>query len=97
MSGRTLVAGAGKTTCGKCSRAIQMVRVGGQLVAVDPEVIAVIPSGRLGEVVQVAAQMTGRRVHAEMCTSYKLETEREQHRRELADYNRRNRGRTKGL
>jgi hypothetical protein len=90
MSGRTLVAGAGKTTCGKCSRPVQMVRVAGDLVAVDPEVMAFVPAGKAGEVIASNSTMTGRRVHAELCTSYQLEVEREQRRRELADYNRRN-------
>lgn len=90
MSNRTLVNSPGKMTCGKCSRPVQMVKVDGSLVAVDPEVMSFVPSGRLGEVVSAAAAMTGRRVHAEMCTSYQLEAEREERRRELAEYNRRN-------
>jgi hypothetical protein len=69
-----------------------MIKVGGSLVAVDPEVIAFVPSGRLGEVVPAAATMTGRRVHAELCTNYQLEGERERRRQELAEYNRKNPG-----
>lgn len=87
---RTLVSSPGKTVCRECSRPVQLVKVGGSLVAVDPEVMTLVPSGQLGEVISAGATMTGRRVHAEMCTSYKLETEREERRRELAEYNRRN-------
>lgn len=87
---RTLCVSPGKMTCGKCSRPVQMVKVDGALVAVDPEVMAFVPSGRLGEVVSSGATVTGRRVHAGLCTSYQLEDDRERHRRELAEYNRRN-------
>lgn len=94
MSSRTLVASPGKSTCGKCSRPVQVIRTDSGPVAVDPEVMAFLPSGRLGEVVQGGATMTGRRVHAEMCTSYQLEAdrvrERDQRKRELTEYNRRN-------
>lgn len=92
MSSRTLCAPPGSTTCGKCSRPVQMVRVEGSLVAVDREVMSVVPSGRLGEVLKASVVTTGRRVHAELCTNYQLETEREERRRELAEYNRRNPG-----
>lgn len=85
---RTLVTSPGKTVCGKCSRPVQLVKVDGSMVAVDPEVMSMIPSGKLGEVISASAAVTGRRVHAEMCTSYQLEADREKRRRELAEYNR---------
>jgi hypothetical protein len=91
--GRTLVASPGKAICGKCARPVQMVKVDGVAVAVDPEVMSFVPSGRLGEVVHVGSASTGRRVHAEMCTSYQLEAERKQRQAEMAEYNRRQRKR----
>lgn len=97
MSNRTLVASPGKALCGKCARPVQMVKVDGVAVAVDPEVMSFVPSGRLGEVVAVSSSATGRRVHAELCTTYQLDAERERHRRELAEYNRRNPRKTRGL
>lgn len=72
-----------------------MVSVGGSMVACDPEVIAVIPSGRLGETVSVASAVTGRRVHAELCDSYVLAEERDRNRREMAAFTRRQ-GKRKG-
>lgn len=86
----------GRSTCAKCSRTVQMVRVGEALVAVDIEVMAFVPSGRLGELVSAGSTVTGRRVHAELCTSYQLEAERERNRREMGAYNRR-RGKTRSL
>lgn len=95
---RSSPSGAGsKEICRRCSRTVQLVAVGGEVVAVDPEVIAVIPSGRLGEAVPVKAAMTGRRVHAELCEGYQLADQRERHRRELAAYNRRPAKRPKGI
>ena len=98
MSNRTLVSSPGKAVCRECSRPVQLLKVDGSLVAVDPEVISFIRSGPQGEVIS-GPIATGRRVHAEMCTSYKLEAEREVRRRELAEYNRRNPGtrRTRSL
>lgn len=66
-----------------------MIPVDGKLVACDPEVIAIVPSGRLGETVAVHATMTGRRVHAELCDGYQLAEERERNRREMAAFTRR--------
>lgn len=94
----TLSGSGSKETCRRCSRTVQLVSVNGQMVAVDPEVIAIIPSGRLGETVAVKAAMTGRRIHAELCESYQLAEQREVRRRELAAYNRRPTSkRTKGI
>lgn len=81
-------------TCGKCDRAVQMVKVDGSLVAVDPEVTTFVPSGRLGEVVAVSATVTGRRVHAELCSTYQIQDERKKRERELAAYNRKQRTRS---
>lgn len=52
-----------KTTCRACSRTIHMIPVGSGLVAVDPELIAVVTSGK-------AQHQQARRVHAELCDTY---------------------------
>lgn len=84
----TTLSGGSKETCRRCSRTVHIVMVAGKLVAVDPEVIAVIPSGQCGETVAVKAPVTGRRIHAELCEGYRQAEERERNRRELAAYNR---------
>jgi hypothetical protein len=50
-----------------------MVDVGGELVATDPELIAVVPFERRGA---GAGSITARRVHAERCDSYREEGRR---------------------
>lgn len=89
MGSPTLCLSAGKSICGKCSHPVQMVRVEGKRVAVDPEVIAVVPSGRLGEAVPARATMTGRRIHAELCEGYRIADSKAKIRREMAEFTRR--------
>lgn len=84
--GATLVLSPGKTTCKDCSRPVQVVRIDGRAVALDPEVTSFVPSGRAGEVVAGRAAMPGRRVHAEMCQRYQLDAAREKNRREMAAF-----------
>lgn len=50
-----------KETCRACKRMVDLVDVGGSLVAADPEVIKVIGPG---------GPVQARRVHAEMCSTY---------------------------
>lgn len=83
----------GKTLCGECSKPVQMIRVGGEMLAVDPEIMAVVATGQSG------ARITGRRVHADLCGTYKIAKERAaaaaKIKQELAAYNRA--GRRKSL
>lgn len=92
---QTLAGSAVKKTCGRCSRTVHMIPVAGLLVACDPEVIAVVPSGRLGETIAATATLTGRRVHAELCEGYQLAEQRERTRREMVEFTRRQ-GKRKG-
>jgi hypothetical protein len=85
---------SGASTCQSCSRTVRLVPVDGRLVAVDPEVIAVVPAGRHGGTLSSATAMTGRRLHAELCDTYARESERQKTRKELLAYNKRNRRRT---
>jgi hypothetical protein len=75
---------------------VQLISVGGQVIAVDAEVITVVRAGRAGEVIEVADTIPARRVHAELCEGYRIADEREKRRRELAEYNQRNGRKTKG-
>lgn len=58
------------------------------------EVTTFVPSGPRGEVVSVAAAVPGRRVHAELCSTYQIQDERKKRERELAAYNRKQRSRS---
>ncbi len=73
-----------------------MVAVDGKLVACDPEVILIVPSGREGQAVSVSSTMPGRRLHAELCDGYQLAAERERNRREMAAFTRRQGTKRKG-
>ena len=88
--------GGAATTCQNCARTVRMVPVDGRLVAVDPEVIAVVPAGPHGNALASATAVTGRRMHAELCDTYAREAQREKTRRELAEYNKKN-GRRRAL
>jgi hypothetical protein len=76
-----------KATCGACERHIHMVPSGdGGTLAVDPELISVIPAGG-------GAPAHANRVHAELCTNYQQQRSKERHLAELRAYNRRAAGR----
>jgi hypothetical protein len=93
---QTLV-GDQRSACPSCKRTVRMVSVDGKLTAVDPEVIAVIPSGQHGGALSSARQMTGRRVHADVCDSYQRQDQRIANRREMAAYTKRNSKKSGGL
>jgi hypothetical protein len=69
-----------------------MVSVDGKMTAMDPEVISFAPSDAYGATVPVKALVTGRRLHSALCENYLNEQRRERDRREMAAYNRKNRG-----
>jgi hypothetical protein len=93
--------GRNSATCGHCLRAVQIVQVDGQAVAVDPEVMAFVPTDRAGRTTRSPAIAHGRRVHAGLCSTYQLEAERKaqkaRDRAELRAYERKPRGKTKAL
>lgn len=86
---QTLCASPGKTVCSSCSRTVQMVRVGSGMVAVEAEVVRIVPAAANGANRVVAETMPGRRVHAEVCETYRIEDERQKIRKEMAQYNKR--------
>ena len=86
-----------KSTCQLCERNVHIVLVDGRALAVDPEVIAVVAAGLHGGVLSDASLMNGRRVHAELCDTYRQNRERENTRRELRAFNRKNGRRGTGL
>jgi hypothetical protein len=66
-----------KSTCSDCKRTVLLVAIGGQKVAMDPELIAVVPRKRNGE----PERMTAHRVHKELCLSYQYEADKERRRK----------------
>jgi hypothetical protein len=83
-------------TCGTCSHPVQMVRVAGELVAVEPEITRFVAAGANGRRVAAAEVTMGSRVHSELCLTYKTQDDKAKLRQELADYNKR-RGRRRSL
>lgn len=86
-----------KTTCRDCNRTVVMVRVGGDLVATDPELITVVaarersPAGRdMPGIVMASRQTWARRVHAERCTEYREQARRERIAQEMREFSARN-------
>lgn len=97
MSASAPYARRGMATCGSCAHTVQMVRVAGELVAVEPEItrfVAAAPNGRRVAATQVTM---GSRVHSELCERYKAEDAKLKLRKELAEYNRRKRGARRSL
>jgi len=83
---------ANKSTCRLCDRTVHLVPGSeGTMVAVDPEMIAVVPTGR-----RSGDPITAHRVHAELCETYRNQAAAEKLRREMRDYNRSTK-RNKGL
>jgi hypothetical protein len=78
-----------KSTCHQCSHTVHLVPVDGRLVAVDPEVIAVIPAGEHGGAISTGQLTNGRRVHAELCGTYVQQRSSEKLKREMRAFNRR--------
>lgn len=92
-----------RTTCRDCNRNIMMARVGGELVATDPELITVVPArneARSGEPrIRMAESSTfARRLHSERCMEYQEQARRERIAAEMREFTkkqespRRNRG-----
>jgi hypothetical protein len=79
-----------KTTCRACDRTVHLVPGGepGELVAVDPELIAVVPGERTPSTRrgQVGEQIVARRVHAELCDMYQRESAAKKLRDEMRSY-----------
>lgn len=84
-----------KNTCRDCNRTIVLVRVGGELVATDPELINVVPArhvmGPSGGSVRMAESTTpARRLHAEKCQEYADSARRARLADEMREYNKQN-------
>lgn len=84
-----------KNTCRDCKRMVILVRLDGELVATDPELINVVPAQHVmgsngGSVRMAAAATPARRLHAERCETYQDEARRERMRAEMAEYNKQN-------
>lgn len=93
-----------RTTCRDCNRNIMMARVGGELVATDPELITVVPArnetrGDGEPRIRMAESSTfARRLHSERCSEYQEQARRERIAAEMREFTkkqsspRRNRG-----
>lgn len=69
-----------------------MVPVDGRLVAVDSEIIEVVPARSQGHTIE------GRRVHAGLCLGYQIQAEKDQTRKEMRAFTaRQGKGRRGGL
>lgn len=76
-------------TCKLCLQAVHIVAgEDGKRVAVDPEIIAVIPAAGGGGALSTAPVITGRRVHAELCSTYAARREKDRLKREQRVYRR---------
>lgn len=70
-----------KTTCQKCDRNVLLVRVGGELIMTDPELIRVVPAkevldggyggDKIPRIRMAQSDTYARRLHAELCDSYR--------------------------
>lgn len=89
----TLSGSPDSAACPDCSRTVRMVPVEGEgrLVAVEPEVIAVVAAGAHGGATPSGVVVNGRRLHAGLCVAYQREARREKTRQEVAAYERRSR------
>lgn len=90
-SGLTMSGSPDSSTCASCSRTVRLVRLDGQVVAVDPEVIAIVPAGAHGGALASTSVVNGRRLHSGLCETYQRDARREKTRQEMAAYNKRNR------
>lgn len=89
-----------KNTCRDCNRNVVMVRIGGNLVATDPELIMVVPArertpsprAEQSGIVMASRQTFARRVHAERCADYKEQDRRDRLSAEMREYNRKHGG-----
>lgn len=88
-----------KTTCRNCERTVLMVRIAGEMVMTDPELISVVPATQksagdradgTGGIRMSTATTWARRVHADLCESYKSQAARDKIAAEQREYNRRN-------
>lgn len=88
-----------KATCQNCDRTVLVVNVGGQELTTDPELIMVVPARERpqsqresgGGSIRMSTSATwARRIHADLCETYKQAAVREKIQREQREYNRRN-------
>ena len=70
----------GRSTCAKCKRTVCNYNLGGKLVVTDTDRIAVVLDDKGQSVV------SARRLHAESCERYAAEAEKEQLKREKAEW-----------
>lgn len=91
-----------KNTCNNCQRTVVLVRIDGNLVATDPELIMVVPARQkipssaamergtreMPGIEMVPRQTFARRLHAEQCQSYQDAARRERIAAEQREYNR---------
>jgi hypothetical protein len=87
-----------KNTCRDCNRNVLLVRVGGELVATDPELISVVTAqsrtyvgDESGSRVVMATKATfARRLHAERCSEYVEAARRDRIAADLRAFNKKN-------
>lgn len=86
-----------KATCQNCDRTVLVVNVGGEQVMTDPELIMVVPARQrtvgahedgTGGITMSTRSTWARRIHADLCESYKSADERAKIQREQREYNR---------
>jgi len=80
----TLSGSPSKSTCRDCQHTIQLVEVEGRRVVLDAEMLSVVPVG-------TSEPVMARRVHAELCSTYKEQDAKRRLRDEMRDYNRKKR------
>lgn len=85
-----------RSTCRDCNRNVILVRIGGELVATESELITVVPAerksyqGDLQERTVMASSTTyARRLHSERCSEYVEQARRERIAGEMREYNQR--------
>lgn len=87
-----------KTTCRDCNRNVLLVRVGGELVATDPELMSVVPaqnkmyqgSDSGSRVVMGTKATYARRLHSERCSEYVEAARRDRIAADLRAFNKKN-------
>jgi hypothetical protein len=88
-----------KATCQNCDRTVLVVNVGGEQVMTDPELIMVVAARErrvgpsddgTGGMAMATRTTWARRIHGDLCETYKSAAAREKIQREQRDYNRRN-------
>jgi hypothetical protein len=81
-----------KTTCRDCDRSIQLIPVGDRLVAVETELIEIVPASRGQGAGRSPGVVEGRRPHSALCLGYREEARRNKVRAEMREYTARQAG-----